>query len=115
MTIKYGTVWVASAGNSDPGVTVDELDRYPAKFKEYIEPIIVVGASQKDGSRWPRSKGGISTDILAPGAGLPWPTGIDLFALPSTLANSWQDLLGTSFDENIFCCQNRMKTRHEVC
>jgi hypothetical protein len=98
---KYGTVWVASAGNSLPGTTAGDLDRYPALFKKYLGTVIVVGASQRDGSHWPRSKGRQQSDIYAPGAGLPWPADANLGALPPTLAGDWQDLAGTSLGKSL--------------
>jgi hypothetical protein len=110
ITAKYGTVWVASAGNSPSGTTAGDLDTYPALHGQYLDSLIVVGASQRDGSYWPRSKGRLQADIYAPGAGLPWPAGVNLGALPPEMADNWQDLAGTSLGKSLFPLRDQVKT-----
>lgn len=67
---KYGTVFVAAAGNIN-----DEVRDVPALFVTTIPNMLVVGGSTKDGIKTPGSNWGDLVSVYAPGNDLEYPPG----------------------------------------
>jgi hypothetical protein len=62
-----GVPFVTASGNGNGPDTPREVDQIPTVLKDDDMPLIVVGASDYDGTVWEKSQGGDLVTIYAPG------------------------------------------------